>query len=57
LKDADSCTFDELLHINDALIRFYFKENPDTLSDDQYAQRIKELRWLAEEGLTKPSRF
>jgi hypothetical protein len=34
----------------DAQIRFFFKENPDTLSDEEYCRRVKELKWLAEEG-------
>ncbi len=38
---------------NDALIRFYFKENPDKLSDFEYASRIKELAFLAKEGLLR----
>jgi hypothetical protein len=37
----------------DAMIRFFFKENPDHLSDEEYARRIKELRWLADEGFLK----
>ncbi|MEL3904446.1 MAG: hypothetical protein P1P63_04975 [Treponemataceae bacterium] len=36
--------------MNDAMIRFFFKENPDSLPDEQYADRIKELKWLANEG-------
>lgn len=35
----------------DALIRFFFKENPDLLTDDEYAIRWNELRWLSKEGL------
>jgi hypothetical protein len=37
----------------DAMIRFFFKDNPDMLDDDEYVKRIKELRWLAEEGFLK----
>jgi hypothetical protein len=37
----------------DALIRFFFKENPDLLTDDEYAIRWKELIWLSNEGLLK----
>jgi len=37
----------------DAMIRFFFKEDPDTHSDDEYVRRIKELRWLADEGFLK----
>jgi len=44
---------DDLLEMYDAMIRFFFKEDPDTLSDDEYARRIKELRWLADEGFLK----
>lgn len=36
-----------------AMIRFYYKENPDALDDMEYAKRIKELDWLSEEGLLK----
>jgi len=35
------------------LIRFNFKENPDLLSDEEYAERIKEMVWLAKEGFLK----
>ena len=37
----------------DAMIRFFFKEDPDKLSDDEFVRRIKELRWLADEGFLK----
>jgi hypothetical protein len=37
----------------DAMIRFFFKEDPDPLSDDDFVRRIKELRWLADEGFLK----
>jgi len=33
-----------------AQIRFLFKENPEALSDEDFAKRVKELKWLAEEG-------
>jgi hypothetical protein len=32
------------------MIRFLFKENPDKLSDEAYTGRVKELKWLAENG-------
>jgi len=44
---------DDVLRMNDAMIRFFFKENPDDLSDVDYAGRIKELKWLAGEGLLR----
>lgn len=34
----------------DALIRFFFKENPDGLNDVEYARRRKELKWLSQSG-------
>jgi len=37
----------------DAMIRYFFKENPDELSDEEYVRRVKEMRWLSEEGFTK----
>jgi hypothetical protein len=37
----------------DAMIRFFFKENPDTLDDDEYVLRVRELVWLSNEGFTK----
>lgn len=43
----------ELCAQNDAMIRFYFKENPDRLDDYEYARRIKELKFLANEGMLK----
>ena len=39
--------------MNNAMIRFFFKENPDKLSDDEYAGRVKELKWLADEGFLR----
>lgn len=52
LKEADGCEFEEITQMYDAMIRF-FKDNPDMLDDDEYVKRIKELRWLAEEGFLK----
>ena len=37
----------------DAMVRCVFKEDPDSLSDEEYARRIKEMRWLADEGLLR----
>lgn len=37
----------------DALIRFHFKENPDLLTDEEYAIRWKELKWLSNEGFLR----
>lgn len=47
------CDIDELIEVYDAMIRFHFKENPELLSDIDYASRIKELKWLADEGFLK----
>lgn len=35
------------------MIRFFFKENPENLSDDEFVSRVKELRWLSDEGFLK----
>jgi len=35
------------------MIRFFFKENPDELDDDEYVRRVKELRWLSDEGFLR----
>ncbi len=35
------------------MIRFFFKEDPDSLNDVEYVRRIKELTWLADEGLLR----
>jgi len=53
LKEADGCVLEEILEMYDAMIRFFFKENPDHLDDEDYVRRVKELRWLSEEGFTK----
>lgn len=53
MADADSCDELELFTMYDAMIRFFFKENPDNLTDDDYAFRVKELNWLAKEGFFK----
>jgi hypothetical protein len=37
----------------DAMIRFFFKENPDMLDDFEYAKRWKELQWLGSEGFLR----
>jgi len=36
-----------------AMIRFFFKEDPDGLSDDDFARRIKEITWLGNEGFLR----
>ena len=41
------------MEMYDAMIRIFFKEDPDTLGDSEYARRIKELRWLADEGFLR----
>jgi hypothetical protein len=53
LKDADSCDTGVTIDIYNAMIRFFFKENPDELSDVEFAQRVKELTFLSEEGFLK----
>ena len=37
----------------DAMVRLLFKEDPDGLSDSEYARRVKEMRWLADEGFLR----
>jgi hypothetical protein len=44
-------------NVYDAMIRFFFKEKPETLTDEEYAGRIKELRWLAENGFLQGIRL
>jgi len=44
---------EESWQMYDAMIRFFFKEDPDTLTDFEYARRSKELSWLANEGFLK----
>ena len=44
---------DDVMRMNDAMIRFFFKENPDFLCNEDYAARIKELKWLADEGFLR----
>jgi hypothetical protein len=29
-----------------ALVRFYFKINPNTLSDDEWAEAIEQIMWV-----------
>lgn len=35
------------------MIRYFFKENPEDLSDEEFAVRVKELRWLGDEGFLR----
>jgi hypothetical protein len=35
------------------MIRFFFKENADDLTDEEFACRIKELTFLSEEGFLR----
>jgi hypothetical protein len=51
LSESESCEIDDLINIYTALIRFHFKEDPELLTDDEFASRVKELKWLAEEGV------
>jgi hypothetical protein len=53
LKDADGCEMDIVIDVYNAMIRFFFKENPERLSDMEFAQRVRELTFLAEEGFLK----
>jgi hypothetical protein len=53
LKEADSCDIEQVFEMYNTMIRFFFKENPDNLSDMEFARRVKELRWLADEGFLK----
>jgi len=52
-KNDSQTSLDTLIQQYDAMIRYYFKENPDNLNDDQYADRIRELKFLSKEGLLK----
>ncbi|MDD2996363.1 MAG: hypothetical protein PHP99_09155 [Paludibacter sp.] len=53
MAESDSCDISEIMNMYDAMIRFFFKENPVLLSDEDYAVRIKELTWLSKEGFLK----
>jgi hypothetical protein len=53
LKDADSCETEVEVEVYNAMIRFFFKENPEGLSDMEFAVRVKELCFLAEEGFLR----
>jgi hypothetical protein len=44
---------DVVTGVYNAMIRFFFKENPERLSDMEFAQRIRELTFLTEEGFLK----
>jgi|GEM_PF-6138602 len=35
------------------MIRFFFKENPETLDDETFASRVKELRFLSDNGFLR----
>jgi hypothetical protein len=35
------------------MIRYFFKENPDLLSDKEFVWRQRELKWLSDEGFLK----
>ena len=35
------------------MIRFFYKEDPDQLSDEEFAVRTKELTWLGNEGFLR----
>jgi hypothetical protein len=37
----------------DAMIRFFFKENPEQLTDEEYASRFLEIKWLAKQGFLR----
>lgn len=36
----------------DARIRYYLHIDPDTLSDEEWAMRVKEVDWLISSGAT-----
>ena len=40
-----------------ALIRFFYKENPDELDIDQICQRLSELEWLSKLGVLSSGQF
>ena len=40
-----------------ALIRFFFKENPDDLDIDQFCQRLAEIEWLSQLGVLSSGQF
>ena len=40
-----------------ALIRFFFKENPDDLDIDQLCQRLAEIEWLSKLGVLSSGQF
>jgi hypothetical protein len=44
---------DITIAVYNAMIRFFFKENPETLSDMDFAVRVRELCFLAGEGFFK----
>jgi hypothetical protein len=50
---SDSQDIDQLCFQYDAMIRLFFKENPDQLNDDEFARRVKELKFLSEQGFLK----
>lgn len=52
-----SCDVDDLVEMYNAQIRFYYKENPDDLNDEEFARRVKELKWLAESGHLKGAKL
>jgi hypothetical protein len=37
----------------EAMIRLFFKEDPDGLSDEDFTRRIRELTWLGNEGFLR----
>jgi hypothetical protein len=43
----------DAISVYNAMIRFFFKENPEELSDMEFAVRVRELCFLAEEGFLK----
>jgi hypothetical protein len=44
---------EKIYQMFDAMIRFFFKEDPDRLDDEAYAVRISELKWLAKQGFLR----
>jgi hypothetical protein len=47
------CEDDQLMQIYNAMIRFFFKENPDELSDMDFVSRQRELMFLSDNGFLR----
>jgi hypothetical protein len=51
-RDAE-CDIEDLILCYNAMIRFFFKENPERLDDVTFASRVQELRFLADNGFLR----